>query len=460
VLLVHGASARAETFEIPGPDSKGEPRCLMDWLHSKNYEPWLLDWRGSGRVVDEALKDGTLKRHRHLFNFDEAARWDIPGALDRILEVRRKEGSDAESIGAVAHCMGAGTLAQAIADGYVKKEHRLSHVVLSTLGLFYQVHLESRLKTQDHLLERLLRNSPKVLAIDPQKPKSWPAEFRGMYDNWPTSLRPHQEANPSPVHDLCNRLSFMYGSPYHEHNLVPEIHSTIWTVPFSHGEYAPVVGDAVTGELSAARGVLHDIEVEPGSSWQQKNAKGVLILTRPEGEFQDGEPLQIRDRRFAAAKLPTRAPVELPRQFGAIPLKMYAHGARNARRRWAATYPRSGKGRSLVDQKYRKRFEWLERLTLITGQKNQLWHRDSIDRMFAWLTRGTSRPGDRYHRVILPEYGHQDLFWGINAREDVFEKIRMWLPGNGGGNGAGLRDAPHRDKGSGIRRGSTRRRQP
>ena len=98
---------------------------------------------------------------------------------------------------------------------------------------------------------------------------------------------------------------------------------------------------------------------------------------------------------------------------------MYVHGARNARRRWAAGFECANDDVELLaGRTSRDGFNRLESITLITGAKNQLWHRDSIDRMNEWLRRSR-----RSEKVIVPDYGHQDLLWGRRAREVVFDRI-------------------------------------
>ncbi len=416
VLLLHGASARHETFEIPKSWS------LMDYLYNNGFEPWLLDWRGSGKVVDHAKENGTLESQRKFFDFDYAAKCDIPGALREIQNVR----GDVE-IAAVGHCLGAGTLAQALAGGDVTKDkNHLTHVVLLTLGLFYESPLDSRLKTQDHVLERLLAEPRPVPAVDPRVREEWPDELEEMYQNWPNPLRPHREEKPPPVHEMCDRLSFMYGTPYFERNLVREIHhSGTWTIAFRSGQSEPRPGETITGDVSHATGILDKLNLVPDSDSWKENAVGELVLIKVSGTFERDEDLKVGNRLIARSTSPA-IEGELPRQFGAIPLRMYVHGARNVRRGWAARYDKENDNVDLLQPECRERFDRLERVTLITGAKNQLWHRDSIDRMYEWLTRGS--PRDKHQKHIIPDYGHQDLLWGKDAREDVFPRILEGLP--------------------------------
>jgi hypothetical protein len=71
----------------------------------------------------------------------------------------------------------------------------------------------------------------------------------------------------------------------------------------------------------------------------------------------------------------------------------------------------------------RQHFYDLEKVTLITGAMNRLWHRDSIDCMYEWLVRGDARPSEKIRKVILKRYGHQDLLWGEQSPRDVFPDI-------------------------------------
>lgn len=124
--------------------------------------------------------------------------------------------------------------------------------------------------------------------------------------------------------------------------------------------------------------------------------------------------------------IPTIHAGSLHLQFGYIPVQFLLHCCQNLRRGYAAPFVLKSRGRSLASQDdllnqaaFRDR-----KLTLITGDLNSLWHRDSIDTMYEWLLRG--RPSDRplqLRKHVLAGYGHQDLHWGINARTDVFPLI-------------------------------------
>lgn len=428
VLLLHGASARHETFRFPAPvpaANGSRPRALMDWLYEWGFEPWLLDWRGSGRVVDalEARPGGAWER----LDFDAAAECDLPQAL---LAIHALRGGRPTEIAVVGHCMGAAILAQAIAKGSVSRDsHYVSHAVFLTLGLFYEPPLDGRLKTQDHVLERLLAGG-RVRAIDPRSGRDpWPDELAEFYRNWPNGLRPHPEHSLEPATcaqelpcalTMCDRLSFMYGTPYFETNLAPGIHAETWTIGVESGWSEPRVGETLSGARSGANGVLAEV-VETSDAGRTR----ALVLLRVQGEFQSGEVLKAGRREVACSFTePVRAEAQLPAQFGPIPLRMYVHAARNARRGWAGSWGALEDDADLLGEDAVRRFAALERVTLITGEKNQLWHRNSVDRMFEWLGRAfRGRRRERLRKHVLAEYGHQDLLWGREASRDVFPHI-------------------------------------
>jgi cholesterol oxidase len=359
VLLLHGASANHRTF-LTGEEG-GLARSL-----ARYRDVWLLDWRGSGLVVDDARNHPALKDDGEAFNFNTAAQYDLPAAIQII-----RDHCNYSRVSALGFCMGAAVLAEAVALGHVTAAD-LDCLVLMTLGLFYETPVDGRLKGEDRILEKL-KNQPfppkePFLFIDPRVAETktklktpWPTMLDELYEHWPSALKSHEEpaalsgpeATPlDPVYHMCNRVSFMYGMPYHHGNLVNEIHGTA-------------------------------------------SVKSCL-----------------------------------PELFGAIPLHMYIHGARNIRQGHATSYqkvPAARPDADYVSDVARDRFRALDRVTLITGALNRLWHRDSIDRMYEWLRRGTSEQSDKFRKRVVQGYGHQDLLWGRNAPRDVFPKIREGL---------------------------------
>jgi pimeloyl-ACP methyl ester carboxylesterase len=348
VLLLHGASANHRTFITPEGD-----RNLASSLIKEGHDPWLLDWRGSSLVVDDPTNKGSIESQGCLYNFNEAAERDVRAALCEIR--RRREDWGGKAIGALGFCMGAAVLAEALALGCIT-DTDVDCLVLMTLGLFYTVPIDGRLKSEDHTLEEL-QNTPgdTVPGIDPRPDSTWwPVPVNRLFELWPQALKWHTY-DDTPTSKMCNRVSFMFGMPYCHENLVSEIHS-------------------------------------------DSNGKPVLSTL-----------------------------------FGTIPLDMYIHGAQNIRTGQATFYecplskdptcaaPKDPK--RFVSDDARRAFKRLTKISLITGDVNRLWHRDSIDRMHEWLMRGPANSTCMVSKHVIPGYGHQDLLWGRDSPECVFTSI-------------------------------------
>jgi hypothetical protein len=344
--MLHGASANHLTFVL----SDG---AVAGWLAERGFAPWLLNWRGSGLVVEtnlDLLRPEKQGGRAQLFNFNEAAQHDIRRAIDAI----RCEAGDV-SIGAVGFCMGSAILAEAVARGCID-HNDVDAIVLMTLGLFYSTAIDGQVKTEDRILERLGFEDHGFLFVDPRpssmEPRctlrtSWPDDLEKLYQDWPAELKFHAADANQPLNvasEMCNRLGFMYGMPYQHGNLRNDIHDA--------------------------------------------------------------------DTNAALRNL-----------FGGIPLQMYIHGGRNIRQGRATFFDEHKRDREIVTDDARDRFLSIKNVTLITGALNRLWHRDSIDRMYDWLTRGKAEYVAGVRKVILPNYGHQDLLWGRKSSQEVFPEI-------------------------------------
>jgi pimeloyl-ACP methyl ester carboxylesterase len=360
VLLLHGASACHRSFTL---QTVGLAQALVA---TESFDPWLLDWRGSHLVVDDAANAEFLQDHASLFNFNRAAMEDLPAAIG---EMRRR--GVAGPISLLGHCMGSTVIAEAVAMGHVTSEDA-DCIVLSTLGLFYEAPIDSRLKSEERVLERLIQttgHARPTSAINPRVVNDgtgrlqaeWPPELTRLYDMWPRALRSHDEGRigTTALSDtdlrarnagaLCNRLSFMYGIPYHHRKLAEVIHGTD--------------------------------SLEP----------------------------------------------QLPEQFGAIPLAMYLNAAKNLRAGQALIVDEGLRkaghdDADLVSDAARARFRKLK-VTLVTGALNRLWHRDSIDRMHEWLCRGSSRDLHKIRKHVFPDYAHQDLWWADDSPKEIYPNV-------------------------------------
>jgi hypothetical protein len=200
VLLLHGASASSATFEIP--TWNGGSRGLVDYLGMQNFDVWTLDWRG-GMVI---AGDARFTRKQGGLHLDGAAKHDLPAAIAYI----RGQQPEA-SLAIVGHCMGAAALAMAVGAGYVTTKDTRD-LVLTSIGLFYDVPWDGWVKADDQALERSLIDDPQATFIHCDATRHpWPSSLDEAYKIWPTALLP----NRAPEHPF-SRLTFMFGRPFLE----------------------------------------------------------------------------------------------------------------------------------------------------------------------------------------------------------------------------------------------------
>jgi len=209
VLLLHGANTSSDGFLVPEGG-------LAGWLAERGWQVWLLDWRGSPRVVGGLpggwLGGSAIEEIRH-YTVDAAAREDIPAAL---AEIRARIGPEAR-LSVLGHCVGGGALAIAIAQGRLEP-FGVRRVVLSTLGLFYEVPWMGWIKAEDFILERVLHDEPDCGGISASAragpdPRAWP---------WPREMERALERLPSAWlpqpggwgGEWLRRLAFMIGQPF------------------------------------------------------------------------------------------------------------------------------------------------------------------------------------------------------------------------------------------------------
>ena len=384
VLLLHNGSASSRVFLTPANESKSGNRrnwenfvvyesdsSLVSWLlFEAGCDVWLLDWRSSFLVTDHfyaRYPERKVERYKALFNLDQAATVDVPRALATMARELSREGEETHEVYVVGQCLGSAVLAIAIANGVLArfnntmKDRNLSveGVGHGTIGLFYDVHFDGHLKTQDFLLERI---RSRIAMIDPRT-ENCPNDLFHLddldrvYKNWRNMWATHWSSKAGQWDTLssndafCNRLSFLYGLTFKENNLE-------------------------TG--------VHDV---------------------------------------------------LEEHFGGMPIDILIHSVRNIRTGWAGPFL-SGTSMAEVDQREghylsenaRAHYQDLARVLLLTGKDNRLWHRSSIDSMYEWLMRGSINRTKSVRKEIKTGYGHQDLLWGPNSKNDVFGSFK-WLLG-------------------------------
>lgn len=364
VLLLHGASANHRTFMTPDGG-------LAAWLATgggakgQSFEPfdvWLLDWRASSDVVEDRANASYLDK-ADVFNFNAAAKHDIRLALDYIVGRLKDEGTS-RPIYSVGFCMGAAILAEAIALGHLER-YPIERAVLMAMALFYDTPIDGRLKSEERVLERL----------------------RGTA--LPDKCGPFVSMDP--------RVTAAQGAPS---RLSPK---TIWPRELEefYATWPRQLRFHLTEERTPVEEMCNRLSFMLGMFYEHDNlVESIHGGTNP----------------------------SLEGQFGPMALHLFIHGARNVRVGHATYYrPQPGqRDDDFVTDAARRRFAALDRVTLITGARNRLWHRDSIDRMHEWLCREPSG-ARRFPKHVLRNYGHQDLLWGKQSERDVFQLVERAL---------------------------------
>jgi hypothetical protein len=218
VLLVPGANSSSDTFVMPDGG-------LVRHLAERGCDVWTLDWRASPLALNRILKlprsPQDILDERAAFSLDHIVRQDIPATL-ALIRAQTPSGAGQAPLAVHAHCVGGGGIAMAIAQRLVETKFGVDRVVLSTLGLFYEVPWGSWIKAEDFLLESILQphDQPGCRAIDPREPACWPQIFTRAYQRWPESWLPPRGTSSD---DFLRQLSFMVGQPYSRDRIEPSI---------------------------------------------------------------------------------------------------------------------------------------------------------------------------------------------------------------------------------------------
>ncbi len=102
VMLAPGFSVRASSFATPTVDEN-----LTESLVAQGYDVWLFDYRASA-------DSGNDTEHPPEFSIDDIARYDWPAAIEKVRSV-----TGADSVQALAHCVGSMSLLMGIGAGWV-----------------------------------------------------------------------------------------------------------------------------------------------------------------------------------------------------------------------------------------------------------------------------------------------------------------------------------------------------
>lgn len=176
VLLVHGAGVRANLYQPP------TGHTLVDDLVAAGYDVWLENWRAS---IDLPPSEWTL---------DQAARYDHPAAVQKVLEQ-----TGAESLKAIIHCQGSTSFMMAAVAGLLPG---VSTIITNAVSLHTVVPAFSAFKL--NVLVPLVG-----LMTDYLNPQ-WGLAPKGFVQRMITTLvnlTHHECDNP-----VCKQISFTYGT--------------------------------------------------------------------------------------------------------------------------------------------------------------------------------------------------------------------------------------------------------
>jgi pimeloyl-ACP methyl ester carboxylesterase len=194
VMVVHGVSVWSGMFTLPTVEEN-----FVQFLTSRGYDVWLLDWRASIRLP--------LIR----FTLDEAAENDFPTAVKRILERTGKK-----QLQAVVHCVGSMAFFMSLASGFLDGQVRC--VASSQVALHPTVGQIMKLKAVLGLGSII--DSFGIREVSPVPDPNYPifsTTLAGLVNVV------HHECGST----VCHRTTFMFGHLYPHDTLNLETHDRL-----------------------------------------------------------------------------------------------------------------------------------------------------------------------------------------------------------------------------------------
>jgi pimeloyl-ACP methyl ester carboxylesterase len=364
VLFTHGLSAGSNTIE-----ANEKKRCLAQVLREAGADVWLLDWRGScdpdiQKVAAEHDHLPVAERRTGWGNFHRVASLDLVEGIRFVYDLYKRP------LRLLAHCMGAAAVSRLIAmvgvaPGEVAKQ-------LTEPG-------------RGRVVDRLVLTTGGLFLKTPDSRSLLVedhiiAHYRGELtreegDRFPARIDTRSKDDwPTSMRDLYVQWTAAKLGPFRMKRL------------------------SATEEPFALQTYLY------------------------------GEP-------YDPAKLPGIHATGVEDLFGMIDLDLMADAAGDVRagallyRPIDKSDPKANFARPFAALKGAARaFNRLDAITLVTGARNRLWHRSSIDCMYDWLTREirpwkTPVPKPVIRKVVFPKYAHQDLYWGEDAPTDIYPTL-------------------------------------
>ncbi|CAH1272446.1 LIPK [Branchiostoma lanceolatum] len=205
VMLSHGMGVSSGIYTLDTVDTN-----LLEYLAARKYDVWLLDWRASCDLPATCFTQ---------FTMDDAARYDIPAAVDKIIEV-----TGSRDVQAVVHCVGSVTFFASLLMG--KLQGKIRNVVVSQVAAHPIVTKRVRRFAAMAKLPRMLKafGMEGISArLDPNGGCKDAMRTFGCKVFNLMELKSTERCKS----EVCRRISFMYGLLYQHENLNAATHDTL-----------------------------------------------------------------------------------------------------------------------------------------------------------------------------------------------------------------------------------------
>lgn len=202
VILSHGLGVSSLIFSVDTIQTN-----LLEYLYAAGYDCWLLDYRSSIALPEDARIQSTG---------DDVARYDYPAAVETVKRV-----TGAPNVQMVAHCYGATTFTMAMLGGHLGDSVRSA--VISQISTNVRSPLLTRIKSALHLPNVLQVFGFGTLTAYTDRREKWIGKlfdrFAAVYAWFVAQGRCHDP--------VCHRISFLYGPLYKHTTLNPDTHNVL-----------------------------------------------------------------------------------------------------------------------------------------------------------------------------------------------------------------------------------------
>ena len=204
IVLMHGMGVAKDGYLIDTIDTN-----LTEFLVEREYDVWLFDNRNSTYNSSNAMLQSTL---------DEGAEFDIPLAIDKILEVTEKK-----TVQVFAHCASSVMLFASLLSG--RLEGKIRCIVASQATFCTVPSTTNRMKSTlklPHILHKLGVEGLSAYTDEMAKLKG--KALNHFVENFAdAALKVEEQCDNS----VCHRVTFMYGQLYNHKNLNALTHDTL-----------------------------------------------------------------------------------------------------------------------------------------------------------------------------------------------------------------------------------------